>query len=384
LDGHGFSTFLRPFRKPDDERVSKAMIETTADLVSNFSPSLGFTCSDEITLIFPFEAKKDDDPTNPKPKELPFKGRVQKLSTLMASFASVSFYQHILEQPLEESLVTYVKRKEPHFDGRAFNVPGNYELVNNVLWRTFDYRRNSIACLAFKYFNNKSLHKMNGKQMREKLVAEKGVHWEEMPNWYKFGVFVKRELYQKETTNPQSGEKAVATRTRIVNHSIELQSVYTVENEKFILSRYFEGLPKVVEVVHKEKQENQPKLNKDGIESDKMKVTRFYADEEGNSKFEDIYIPLTKTTIYGTLSEPYPAKNVVFRYTSPSYDDKHCAPKRQYIVLLEGGVDITVTDGTKRSFKPGDILLAEDTTGKGHHSKAINQQARRSVFIELE
>jgi hypothetical protein len=41
----------------------------------------------------------------------------------------------------------------------------------------------------------------------------------------------------------------------------------------------------------------------------------------------------------------------------------------QFVVNITGRVEITVSDGDKRSFGPGTILLAEDVTGKGHTSR---------------
>ncbi|KNC65390.1 hypothetical protein SARC_18269, partial [Sphaeroforma arctica JP610] len=60
LDGHKFSSFTKGFQKPYDARIANAMISTLADLMKEFNPICGYTCSDEITLIFtppPTEAK---------------------------------------------------------------------------------------------------------------------------------------------------------------------------------------------------------------------------------------------------------------------------------------------------------------------------------------
>jgi hypothetical protein len=54
------------------------------------------------------------------------------------------------------------------------------------------------------------------------------------------------------------------------------------------------------------------------------------------------------------------------------------------VVNLDGGVEIEVGDGTKRILRAGDILLAEDTTGQGHISRAVAGQARRSLLITLD
>jgi hypothetical protein len=73
-----------------------------------------------------------------------------------------------------------------------------------------------------------------------------------------------------------------------------------------------------------------------------------------------------------------------FRRTSPSYAlDFHPAPARQYVVTLSGRSEIELADGTKIPLTPGHILLAEDTTGKGHISRAVGSEDRLSLFIQL-
>ncbi|WP_313384304.1 hypothetical protein [Chishuiella sp.] len=46
--------------------------------------------------------------------------------------------------------------------------------------------------------------------------------------------------------------------------------------------------------------------------------------------------------------------------------DTHKAPRRQYVITLKGRIKFKVTDGSTFIVKPGTVLLAEDTTGKGH------------------
>ena len=76
---------------------------------------------------------------------------------------------------------------------------------------------------------------------------------------------------------------------------------------------------------------------------------------------------------------------MIFRETAGDYAyDWHNAPARQYVVMLEGSVEVQVGDGTRRRFGPGAVLLAEDTTGRGHKSRAVDQQKRRSLFITLD
>jgi hypothetical protein len=116
-----------------------------------------------------------------------------------------------------------------------------------------------------------------------------------------------------------------------------------------------------------------------------MTVVRLYTGPDNKSHFEDIQIPLKDGGKVGFISDLYKATGVVFRETTGDYNyDFHTAPRRQYVVNLEGGVEIEVGDGTKRILRAGDILLAEDTTGQGHISRAVAGQPRKSLFIILD
>lgn len=116
-----------------------------------------------------------------------------------------------------------------------------------------------------------------------------------------------------------------------------------------------------------------------------MRVTRVYADTEGESHFADVDIPLADRGPLGSMSECLPAHGVIFRENEPGYDlDWHCAPRRQYIVLLDGEIELKVSDGETRRFSGGDVLLVEDTTGKGHQTRHTRAERRRSLFIPLD
>ncbi len=113
-------------------------------------------------------------------------------------------------------------------------------------------------------------------------------------------------------------------------------------------------------------------------------VTRIYSDANGDSRFEDLSIPLHDAGEIGRLSAGLPVSALIFREVDPSYDyDFHNAPQRQYLVLVDGGVEIETSLGEKRAFQTGDVLLLEDTVGKGHRTKNLEFKKRRSVFITL-
>ncbi len=116
-----------------------------------------------------------------------------------------------------------------------------------------------------------------------------------------------------------------------------------------------------------------------------MKVTRLYAGPDGESHFQDIDIALKPGDPGEQLSEKLKATGVIFRETTGGYDlTFHNAPRRQYVITLAGQAEIILGDGTKRTFGPGDIMLAEDTTGHGHITRAVNNQPRKSVYVTPE
>lgn len=113
-------------------------------------------------------------------------------------------------------------------------------------------------------------------------------------------------------------------------------------------------------------------------------VVRVYSDEQGDSHFEEVALPLEDMGDIGQLSALFPAQGVYFREVAPSYDyDFHTAPQRQFIVLLDGEIEIETSLGEKRTFKGGEVLLMEDTTGKGHKTRNLLAQKRKSIFIVL-
>ncbi|MEE9253970.1 MAG: hypothetical protein V3U43_03485 [Pseudomonadales bacterium] len=115
-----------------------------------------------------------------------------------------------------------------------------------------------------------------------------------------------------------------------------------------------------------------------------MHIVRVYTGDDGESHFEDVEIALGDPGRGGRLSEMVSAHGVIFRETGPDYDlDFHRAPRRQYVVNLSGSVELTVGSGESRVLGPGEILLAEDTTGRGHKSRAVGTELRRCLFIPL-
>jgi hypothetical protein len=115
-----------------------------------------------------------------------------------------------------------------------------------------------------------------------------------------------------------------------------------------------------------------------------VKVTRLFTGADGKTKVEEYEVPLKPQGRGTELSEAVAVESLQFRRNNQDYNlDWHPAPRRQFVVTLSGESEIELEGGRKLRLGPGHILLAEDTTGQGHISRAIGSQDRLSLFITL-
>ena len=116
-----------------------------------------------------------------------------------------------------------------------------------------------------------------------------------------------------------------------------------------------------------------------------MRIHNLYKDANGETHFRDIEIEWVEEKHMSKLSKCFPATGIIFRETSGDYDlDWHPAPRRQYIINLDAGVQITASDGESRIIGPGEVILVEDTSGKGHLSKSVGGKMRHSIFVPID
>ena len=109
-----------------------------------------------------------------------------------------------------------------------------------------------------------------------------------------------------------------------------------------------------------------------------MRYVRIYATDEGDSRFEQVDMAGEPMCIIDgvpplLVSGPFPASAALFveQPKATANWQVHVAPKRQWLVILRGRFEVTVSDGERREFGPGDVVLAEDTVGKGHLTRPI-------------
>ena len=116
-----------------------------------------------------------------------------------------------------------------------------------------------------------------------------------------------------------------------------------------------------------------------------MRIHNLYEDESGESHWRDIEVEWTGMTPGGPISDREHASGVIFRQMPTEYDlDWHPAPRKQYVIHLDGTGVITASDGEARVIKAGEIMLLEDVNGKGHRSKNISGSPYHVVFVALD
>ena len=115
-----------------------------------------------------------------------------------------------------------------------------------------------------------------------------------------------------------------------------------------------------------------------------VKVTRIYTGADGKTKLEEFELPLKPRDRGSDVAASVALTTLQVRRTTPEYYlDWHPASRRQLVVTLAGESEIELEGGKKVRLGPGTILLAEDTTGKGHISRAVPGKDRIALDIGL-
>jgi hypothetical protein len=116
---------------------------------------------------------------------------------------------------------------------------------------------------------------------------------------------------------------------------------------------------------------------------------RLYTDDDGETHFEEVGFEFERTD----LVPPAPpvlmpklaaADRYGFELVHPGWQgDPHPVPQRLLAVYLSGTGTMEASDGDVRDIAPGTILLAEDTTGKGHVSRVTGEEGMLVLIVML-
>lgn len=185
IDGSRFSKFTHGMDRPFDARMSRAMIATAKGLVKDFGAALGYTQSDEISLVL---WRSDAE------SELAHGGKFQKLASRTASKATHLFYKAAIEQ----GLAMFVQRQFPEFDSRAFAV-SLQDAAKAIYWREIDARKNAVQMTARCHFSAKALHGQHTDAQLE-MLRSAGVDFDTLPVFFRRGTLLKRVNVVREMT----------------------------------------------------------------------------------------------------------------------------------------------------------------------------------------
>jgi tRNA(His) guanylyltransferase len=186
LDGNNFSKWTKGLKKPFDSRLSDIMIATTKFLVEETNAIIGYTQSDEITLILYSPSKQSSIYHN---------GEKQKiLSKLTAKL--VNFFNKMANATIPE-------KGEAIFDCRFYQTPTLHDACAQLIWRENDAEVNSVSMVAQSEFPHKSLQGLDKEAQIKKLQDEKNISWYDFEDKYRRGTFVKRTQTNKPFTKEE-------------------------------------------------------------------------------------------------------------------------------------------------------------------------------------
>lgn len=181
IDGKRFTKFTEGLARPYDERLSKLMVATTKYLVEQTVAKIGYTQSDEISLVF-YEA-------DPKAQTW-LDRRVQKMTSILSSLTTAFFNTELAGRIPERAGAMAL------FDCRVWAVPTKDEAANVLLWRELDASKNSVSMAARSQYSHAETVNLGNAALHE-LLFKKGINWNDYPPFFKRGTFVRREEVQR-------------------------------------------------------------------------------------------------------------------------------------------------------------------------------------------
>jgi quercetin dioxygenase-like cupin family protein len=109
----------------------------------------------------------------------------------------------------------------------------------------------------------------------------------------------------------------------------------------------------------------------------RFEYPRAYASGAGESRFGTVTLEMAAVVYVPGIplvdsTRPQAVTGLTLSHIPVGYDsDWHHAPRRQFVLVLSGILQVTVSDGQVQCFGPGCLFFVEDTTGKGHMTRAV-------------
>lgn len=214
--------------------MTDAMIETTECLIDETHARIGYTQSDEISLVW--QTERSD-------QSIFFDHRLSKMTSVLASFATAAFIRALMGGVHNLRVFSM-----PHFDCRVWQVPSRAEAANTFLWREQDATKNAVSMAARSVYSHKELDHKSGPEMQE-MLFEKGINFNDYPAFFKRGTFVRRItvsrlLTPEELARIPAGHEPEGEVLRSEITPIEMPRFGSVTNREAVI---FDGADPVVE-----------------------------------------------------------------------------------------------------------------------------------------
>lgn len=175
FDGNNFSKWTKGLNKPFDERLMGLMQDVTRFVVHETNATIGYTQSDEITIIL-YSPHRD--------LQIYHDGKKQKILSKLTSKLTLEFNKLKYKWYLEDW-------PDAIFDARLYQTPTLQDAAIQLLWRENDAIKNSISMVAQTHFSHKELHKKTGHE-KKAMLKDIGIDWEDMHPNFKRGTYFKR------------------------------------------------------------------------------------------------------------------------------------------------------------------------------------------------
>jgi redox-sensitive bicupin YhaK (pirin superfamily) len=125
--------------------------------------------------------------------------------------------------------------------------------------------------------------------------------------------------------------------------------------------------------------------------SDDVGFVRVVTAADGRSMFEEATLSLAEQPVAANTPPMFvgllaasPPSPVVFLRSSGFDSEPHPAPRRQWVVMIRGAIEVEVSDGSRRVFGPGDLLLLDDTSGIGHTTYTVGEPPFEGLFVPAD
>lgn len=179
--------------------------------------------SDEITLVF------DVPNIDPKTGEfvvMAYQGRIQKITSLMAGYATARFNHHLrnseydLKDDKDKRRFEAANSGLAYFDCRVFSVSSKEDAMLAIYWRQkMDCYRNGVSALAMVHFSHKQLDKVSTVDKIKKLEA-KGIRLDDYPQSLFYGTMVKKEEYEYLSMDPRKNGQEVKQQELVLRRRV--------------------------------------------------------------------------------------------------------------------------------------------------------------------